>query len=106
MLIAIGQKVMESDLVRQPAPVAPSFEAEDFDEDEDEDEQGLDEDEDFDELELAKYVQKIEAIEGLDVEEALSMGLIHLDDIAPVHLVEPDELKASTHHDSEFSIEF
>jgi len=93
---------MESDLVRQPSPVAPLLE----DEEEEEDELGLDEDEDFDEWELAKYVQKIEATEGLDVEEALSMGLIHLDDLAPVHLVEPDELKASTHHDSEFSIEF
>ncbi len=91
---------MESDLVRQPSPVAPLLE------DEDEDELRLDEDEDFDEWELAKSVQKIEATEGLDVEEALSMGLIHLDDIASVHLLEPDELKALTHPNSEFSIEF
>ena len=89
---------MESDLVPQPSPVAPFLE--------DEDELGLDEDEDFDEWELAKYVQKIDATQGLDVEEALSMGLIHLDDIAPVNLVESDELKASTHPESEFSIEF
>lgn len=37
----------------------------------------------FDELELAEYVHKVESIEGLDVEEALSMGLIDLDDIVP-----------------------
>lgn len=97
---------MESDLVRQPNPVAPSLEDEDEDEDEYEDELGLDEDEKFDELELANYVQKIEANDGLDVEEALSMGLIHLDDIAPVNLVEPDELKASTRPDSDFWFEF
>jgi hypothetical protein len=97
---------MESDLVRQPNPVAPSLEDEDEYEWEDEGELGLEGDEDEDELELANYVQKIEATEGLDIEEALSMGLIHLDDIAPVNLVEPDDLKASTRPDSDFSFEF
>lgn len=38
---------------------------------------------DFDELELAEYVHKFESIDGLDVEEALSMGLIDLDDLVP-----------------------
>lgn len=38
---------------------------------------------DFDELELAEYVDKVERIEGLDVEEALSMGLIDVDDLVP-----------------------
>ena len=37
----------------------------------------------FDELELAEYVHKVESIEGLDVEEALSMGLIDLDYLVP-----------------------
>lgn len=37
----------------------------------------------FDELELAEYVHKVERIEGLDVEETLSMGLIDVDDLVP-----------------------
>lgn len=35
----------------------------------------------FDDLELAEYVHKVESIEGLDVEETLSMGLINVDDL-------------------------
>jgi hypothetical protein len=37
----------------------------------------------FDDLELAEYVHLVESIEGLDIEEALSMGLIDLDDLMP-----------------------
>ncbi len=36
-----------------------------------------------DELDLAEYVHQVESIEGLDIEEALSMGLIDLDDLVP-----------------------
>lgn len=34
-----------------------------------------------DELELADYVQQVVEIEGLDIEEALSMGLVDVDDL-------------------------
>lgn len=36
-----------------------------------------------DELDLAEYVHQVESTEGLDIEEALSMGLIELDDLVP-----------------------
>jgi hypothetical protein len=51
---------MESNLVIQSSSVDACFE---------------------DELELADYVQQVEEIEGLDVEEALSMGLVDVDDL-------------------------
>jgi hypothetical protein len=38
-------------------------------------------DKDEDELGLAEYVQQVVVIEGLDVEEALSMGLVDVDDL-------------------------
>ena len=55
---------MESNLVPQSNSVEARFE-----------------NEHEDELELADYVQQVVEIEGLDIEEALSMGLVDVDDL-------------------------
>ena len=62
------------------------------DEDDEDDEDEVDEDEvdegeglyqDFDEDDLFRYVRRYDNTNGLDVEEALSQGLISVDDLVP-----------------------
>jgi hypothetical protein len=43
----------------------------------------FDEDDEFDELGLIDYINQIDETDGLDVEEALSQGLIDVDDLVP-----------------------
>lgn len=44
----------------------------------------------FDEEELFAYVIKSDSISGLDVEEALSQGLIEIDELIPLGLTDPE----------------